>query len=217
MAFFSTGTLRGIRACVSASLPVSLAVLLAVLLDGCSAPAPIEARVRMIDNDPTLSFVSLVSADGIALGSAVGKLSRNGCCVRLPGRWRQDLTVALAWKRCRPQHDPETQLISQTLCEEHYQDVPVPEYPALDFQVYIHLLPDNDAMLVASHLPADDPSYPGPPLREKDYYADLEAYETRLRERSHQQREWEHAVQLKRAEHAARSEDAPPAQRWQPW
>lgn len=213
MFFFSTETLRRLRTCACGLLPTGLAMLLA----GCSPPAPIEARVRIIDNDPTLSFVSLVSADGIALAAGVGNLNRNGCCVRLPGRWRQDLTVALAWKRCRPQHDPETLMVSRTLCDEHYQDVPVPEYPALDFQFYIHLLPDNDALLVASHLPPSDPSYPGPPLREKDYYADLEAYEKRLRERGNQQREWEQAVRLKRAEHAARSEDAPPPQRWQPW
>ncbi|KAF1721760.1 DUF3304 domain-containing protein [Pseudoxanthomonas wuyuanensis] len=213
MFVFSSQTPRCLSTCMLRLLPVSLILLLAA----CSAPAPLESRVRIIDNDPTLSFVSLVSADGIALASAVGNLNRNGCCLRLPGRWRQDLTVALAWKRCRPQHDPETQLIVRTLCEEHYRDVPVPEYPALEFQFYVHLLPDNDAMLVASHLPPDDPSYPGPPLREKDYYADLEAYEARLRERGNQQREWEQAVRLKRAEHDGRGEDAASARRWQPW
>ncbi len=196
--------------------PYLLALSCLSLLSACAGPPPLEAKVRVIDNDPTLSFVNLVSADGMAVGSAVGQMARNGCCIRLPAKWREGITVNLEWKRCTPVHDPQTLVIRDTTCQSHQRAVQVPRYPALDFRLNIHLLPDDDAVIIASHRNHTDPDYSGPRLPEKDYLAELVRHEQRLRERQDRQRAWEHAVELKRAEASGRRGDrADESRHWQ--
>jgi hypothetical protein len=141
------------------------AALLALALAACAPKQPdpdatFGSSVTAMDHDPSDTFVRNVFVDGtwVGEGGRGGKTVLGG--ISLPYRWRPGLTAVVRWERCEPYGKN---------CRWTEKVVPIHKYERVG-GTWLHLLPDNEVLIIPSMVGPGHPAYPGPDLPTKDFF-----------------------------------------------
>ena len=126
------------------------------------------SSVTAMDHDPSDTFVRNVYVDG----TWVGEASTGGGTVlggiSLPYRWRPGLTAVVKWERC-DRFDPDHPVPDEEACRWTEKVVPIQKYGSI-WTTWLHLLPNDEVLLIPSDTGPGGANYPGPDFPEKDFF-----------------------------------------------
>ena len=146
---------------------LGLAVLLIALSRYEKSP-PVEPVVKTryfgtsvtpMDHEASDTFVRPVYVDGGWVGAAGTGGSSVGGALSLPAPWHPGLTVRVKWRRCEP-YGKNCRWIEKDVLVHPYD-----ESGGTD----LHILENDDALIIPSMLFPEHPDYPGPDLPIKDF------------------------------------------------
>jgi hypothetical protein len=145
-------------------IPVMVLVLGLPALAGCKEPEKesefFGSSVTPMDHLMTDTFVKEVYVDGHWVGSAGTGGSTVAGGIVLPNKWHPGLTARVKWQRCEPYGKN---------CKWHELNVPVHEYGAV-LNTWVHIVDDQNVLVIPSYYPPDGPGYPGPGYSKKNFF-----------------------------------------------
>jgi len=154
-------------------LAPALLVLLVLLLAACGPKEPdpnamFGSSVTAMDHDPSYTFVRNIAVNGrwVGQGGTGGSIVAGG--ISLPNRWHPGLTAVVKWERCDP-FDPEHPVPDDKACRWTEKVVPIQKYDEVG-RTWLHLLPNDEVLIIPSMLGPNHPDYPGPGYPTKDFF-----------------------------------------------
>jgi hypothetical protein len=151
------------------------AALLASLV-ACAPREPLHgpndtfaSSVTAMDHDPSDTFVPTVYVNGRWVGEASmgGGIVADG--ISLPYKWRPGLTAVVKWERC-DRFDPKHPVPDEQACRWTEKVVPIHQYDDVG-GTWLHILSDDQVLIIPSMLGPGHPDYPGPNLPTKDFFS----------------------------------------------
>lgn len=152
------------RACMTLLLLMMVPVLAAC---GEDPDARFGTGVTPMDHDPSDTFVRNVFVDGVWVGDA-GTGGSTVCCLTLPVRWHEGLQAKVRWERC-DRFDRNNPVPDEKACKWHEKMVPIHPYDEVGM-AWLHIVSDEEVLIIPSMLGPGHPDYPGPDLPEKDFF-----------------------------------------------
>ncbi|RDY67106.1 DUF3304 domain-containing protein [Lysobacter soli] len=147
--------------------------LFALALVACAPKQPdpdatFGSSVTAMDHDPSDTFVRNVFVDGTWVGEASmgGGIVAGG--ISLPYRWRPGLTAVVRWERC-DRFDRNHPVPDEEACRWTEKVVPIQKYERVG-GTWLHLLSDDEVLIIPSMVGPGHPAYPGPDLPTKDFF-----------------------------------------------
>ncbi|MGY0611839.1 DUF3304 domain-containing protein [Luteimonas sp. A501] len=120
-----------------------------------------------MDHDPSDTFVRNVLVDDSWAGEGGGG-GKTVCCISLPIRWHQDLQAKVRWERC-DRFDRDNPVSDEEACQWHEKMVPVHPYDRVG-ATWLHIISDDEVLIIPSMMAPNHPDYPGPGYPEKDFF-----------------------------------------------
>jgi hypothetical protein len=139
------------------------AVLFSLVACGPKQPDPnatFGSSVTAMDHDPSDTFVRNVYVDGTWVGEASMGGGTVAGGISLPYRWRPGLTAVVKWERCEPYGKN---------CRWTEKVVPIQKYGAV-WMTWLHILADDEVLIIPSDTGPGGPEYPGPDFPTKDFF-----------------------------------------------
>lgn len=126
------------------------------------------SSVTPMDHDMSDTFVRPVYVDGHWVGAAGTGGSTVAGALSLPAPWHPGLTVRVKWRRC-DRFDRNNPVPDSEACRWTEKDVLVHPY---DYSggTRLHILDNNDVLIIPSMLTTRDPDYPGPGFPRKNFF-----------------------------------------------
>lgn len=118
------------------------------------------SSVIPMDHDMSDTFVRPVYVDGNWVGAAGTGGSTVSGALSLPAPWHLGLTVRVKWRRCEPYGKN---------CRWTEKDVLVHPYDKSG-ATHLHIMENDDVLIIPSMLSPRNPDYPGPGHPKKDFY-----------------------------------------------
>ena len=118
------------------------------------------SSVTPMDHDMSDTFVRPVYVDGHWVGEAGTGGSTVAGGLSLPAPWHPGLTVRVKWRRCEPYGKN---------CRWKEKHVLVHPYDHSG-GTNLHILENDDVLIIPSMLFPNHPDYPGPHYPQKDFY-----------------------------------------------
>ncbi|TWI13378.1 DUF3304 domain-containing protein [Aerolutibacter ruishenii] len=144
------------RACL---VLLSLMMVPALAACGEDPNARFGTSVTTMDHDPSDTFVRNVFVDDSWAGEG-GRGGKTVCCISLPVRWHQGLQSKVRWERCEPYGKN---------CQWHEKMVSIHRYDEVGM-AWLHIVSDDEVLIIPSMLGPGHPDYPGPDLPKKDFF-----------------------------------------------
>ncbi|MCA0393529.1 MAG: DUF3304 domain-containing protein [Proteobacteria bacterium] len=123
--------------------------------------------VTPMDYVPTDTIVRKVIVDGTWVGEA-GTGGSTVCCLTLPVKWHEGLTATVRWERCDA-FDKNNPVPDEIACKWHEKVVPIHPYTEVG-RIWLHIVSDDEVLIIPSMLAPDHPDYPGPTYPEKNFF-----------------------------------------------
>jgi len=151
-------------------------VLLGLLLVACTRHEPqhgpndtFGSSVTAMDHDPSDTYVPNVYVNGtwVGEGGRGGKTVLGG--ISLPYAWHPGLTAVVKWERC-DRFDPKHPVPDEQACRWTEKVVPIHQYDEVG-RTWLHILSDEQVLIIPSMLAPGHPDYPGPDLPTKDFFS----------------------------------------------
>ena len=149
-------------------------VLLVLPLTACGPKEPdpnamFGSSVTAMDYDPSDTFVRNVYIDGVWVGEGGrgGKTVASG--ISLPNQWHPGLTAVVKWERC-DRFYPDHPAPDEKACHWTEKVVPIQKYGDEVGRTWLHLLANDQVLIIPSMLAPNHPDYPGPGYPTKDFF-----------------------------------------------
>ncbi|WP_082060938.1 DUF3304 domain-containing protein [Pseudomonas abietaniphila] len=124
-------------------------------------PRYFGTAVSPMDHERSDTFVRPVYVNGGGVGAASTGGSTTYGALGLPAIWHPGLTVRVKWRRCQPYGKN---------CRWIEKDVLVHPYDHSG-GTNLHILENDDVLIIPTMLAPNNPDYPGPGYPEKNFYA----------------------------------------------
>jgi len=132
-------------------------------------PRYFGTAVSPMDHEISDTFVRPVYVNGGWVGEAGPAGSTVAGALSLPMPWHPGLTVRVKWRRCEAFYKEKPKPDSEA-CRWIEKDVLVHPYE-FSGGTNLHILENDDVLIIPTMLAQNNPDYPGPGYPEKNFYA----------------------------------------------
>lgn len=145
----------------------SASILLLIALAGCARKDEVFVNYQVINHtDAWVVEVTINQTGGILVAEGRGASGR-ACCVSVPRRWSQDLSITVGWRDdsvvARDDQGKPLLIDGRPVSRsgtQYTRTVAIEPYPEKDFgALYLHILPDRSVVAKVSLLTPAHPDY----------------------------------------------------------
>jgi hypothetical protein len=126
------------------------------------------SSVTPMDHEPSDTFVRPVYVNGSWVGAAGTGGSTVAGALSLPAPWHPGLTVRVKWRRCF-RFDKANPVPDSEACKWSEKNVLVHPYDHTG-SAHLHILENDDVLIIPSMMFPRHPDYPGPGLPTKNFH-----------------------------------------------